>query len=75
MLALRTVEPNWLGVHDTDRVGQDVGGGTERSIGRHEAGEESVGLVGHDVLDGYARIVKSGLHDRVVLQSLLASES
>jgi hypothetical protein len=73
MLALRTVEPNWFGVHHADRVGQDIGAGTERRIGRHEAREESISLVGHDVLDRYARVVESGLHNGVVLQSLLAS--
>ena len=74
MSSLRAVEPNRLRILDTDSVGQDIRCSAEGSVGRHEAGEESVCLVGHDVLDGYARVVKGRLDDGVVLHPLLAYE-
>lgn len=73
MLSLRAVEPYWLCVFDVDGVGQDVGCSTERSVGGHEAGEECVGLVRHDVLDGHARLVECRLNDGVVLHVSLTS--
>jgi hypothetical protein len=72
MLALRTVEPDRLCVLDANGVGQYVGCGTEGSVGRHEAREEGIGLVGHDVLDRYAGLVEGRLDDRVVLHDSLA---
>jgi hypothetical protein len=74
MLSLRTVEPYRLGIFDVDGVGQDVGGSTERSISRHEAREESIRLVGLNVLDGYAGLVEGGLNDGVILQKWLVCE-
>jgi hypothetical protein len=74
MLPLRTVEPYRLGIFDVDCIGQDVGGSTERSISRHEAREESVRLVGLDVLDGYAGLVEGGLNDGMILQEWLVCE-
>jgi hypothetical protein len=74
MLALRAVEPNGLCVLDANGVGQDIGCGTEGGVGRHEAREEGIGLVGHDVLDWYAGLVKGGLDDRVVLYKSLADD-
>jgi hypothetical protein len=74
MLALRAVEPDGLCVLDTNGVGQDVGCGTEGGVGRHEAREESIGLVGHDVLDWYAGLVEGRLDDRVVLHTLLVDD-
>lgn len=63
MLGLRTVEPHRLCVVDTNGVGQYIGCGAEGSVGRHEAREESVGLVGHDILNRYAGLVEGGLDD------------
>jgi hypothetical protein len=72
MLALRAVVPHWLCVLDADGVGQDARAG---GVGDgHEAGEEGVGLVGHDVCDGDARVVEGGLYDGVVLCLMLARE-
>lgn len=65
MLCLRAVEPNGLCIHDADSVGQLLSGGVGGC--GHEAGEEGVGLVGHDVLDGYAGVVECRLDDGVVL--------
>jgi len=67
MLALRAVVPHWLRVFNADGVGQDAGAGGVG--GGHEAREEGIGLVGHDVCDGNARVVKGRLHDGVVLSS------
>lgn len=74
MFALGAVVPHGLGILDVNGVGQNarlascaVGGGR----GGHEAREEGVGLVGHDVLDGDAGVVESGLYDGVVLDYLL----
>jgi hypothetical protein len=65
MHSLRAVEPNGLLIHDADGVSQSLSGGVD---GRgHEPGKEGVGLVGHDVLDRYAGVVKCGLDDGVVL--------
>jgi hypothetical protein len=67
MLSLRAVKPHWLRILDANRVCQDLAGGSERSVRGHEAREEGVGFVGHDVLDGDAGVVEGGLHDGVVL--------
>ena len=67
MLALRTVEPDGLVVRNADSVRQKLGCRVHRCRCWHEAGEESVCLVGHDVLNRYARIVEGRLNDRVVL--------
>lgn len=67
MLGLRTVEPDGLRVGNANSVSQDLVCCSEGSIGRHETREESVGLVRHDVLDGYARIIEGGLDDGMVL--------
>ena len=67
MLSLRTVEPYRLGILDPDRICQDLGSRCERSVRGHEAREEGVGLVGHDVLDRDAGVVEGGLDDGVVL--------
>lgn len=61
MLSLRAVVPDRLGVHDADGVCQTVLGLSERNVGRHEAREESVCNVGHDILHGHARLVKGRL--------------
>jgi hypothetical protein len=72
MLALRAVVPHWLCVLDANGVGEDAGAGC---VGDgHEAGEEGVGLVGHDVCDRDARVVEGGLYDGVVLWFMLAHE-
>jgi hypothetical protein len=65
MHTLRTVEPDWLCVHDADGVGQPRSGGIRGC--RHVAGKECVRLVCHDILDRDAGIVESGLDNRVVL--------
>lgn len=70
MLSLRAVEPHWLCVHDANCVGQLLSGGV--GCCRHKSREKGVGLVGHDILDGYARVVESGLDDGVVLLMKLA---
>ena len=67
MLALRTVEPHWLVILDADGVCQDVLGGSESGVGRHEARVEGIGLVGDHVLDGYTRLIKGRLGNGVVL--------
>jgi hypothetical protein len=67
MLALGAVEPNWLCICDADGVGEDLACSSQRGVCGHEAGEESVSLVGHYVLDGHAWVVECGLDDRVVL--------
>lgn len=67
MFTLRTVEPDRLRVGNTNSVGQDLVRCGEGSVGRHETREEGVGLVGHDVLDGYARVVEGGLDDGMIL--------
>lgn len=67
MLRLRAIEPDGLGVHDADGVGQDLRSGTGGSVGGHEAGEEGVRHVLHYVLDGSAGLVESRLDDGVVL--------
>jgi hypothetical protein len=41
--------------------------GGDRGVGGHEAGEEGVGFVGHDVLNGNARVVEGRLDDGMVL--------
>jgi hypothetical protein len=65
MHPLRAVEPNGLFIHNADGVGQLLSGGVDGC--GHEAGEEGVGLVSHDVLDGYAGVVEGRLDDRMVL--------
>lgn len=72
MLALSAVEPHGLLVLDMDGVGQNIGSGTERGVGGHEAREESVCLVLDHVLDGDAWLVKGRLSDGVVLLLSLA---
>lgn len=63
MLALRAVEPDWLRICDTDGVCEDLTCSSNGSVCRHEAGEEGIGFVGHDVLDGCAWVVEGGLND------------
>ena len=58
MLSLRAVEPDWLGVGDADSVCEDVLSSGGSGVCGHETREESICLVGHDVLDRYARVVK-----------------
>jgi len=58
MLSLRAVEPDWLSVGDADGICEDVLGSGGSGICGHEAREEGVRLVGHDVLDRYARVVE-----------------
>ena len=67
MLALGAVEPDGLLVCDADSVGEDLACGGQGGVGGHEAGEEGVGLVAHDVLNGGAWVVEGGLDDGVVL--------
>ena len=71
MLALGAVEPYRLCILNTDGVGQDLRRCGDRRVGGHEAREEGIGLVGHDVLDGDTRVVECGLHDGVVLKIML----
>lgn len=71
MLSLRAVEPNRLRIFDADGVGQDVCACAEGGVGGHEAGEEGVSLVGHDVCDWDAGLVEGGLDDGVVLNIVL----
>ena len=66
VLCLRAVEPDGLAVRDADGVGEQRGV-ARRGGGGHEAREEGVGLVGHDVLDGHAGVVEGGLDHGVVL--------
>jgi hypothetical protein len=63
MLCLGAVEPHRLCVFDVDSVGENALLSAVRCVGGHEAGEERVGLVGHDILDGYAGLVEGGLDD------------
>ena len=67
MHPLGAVVPDWLGVHDTDGVSQQVSGSNRSGVGGHEARVESIRLVRHDVLDRHTWLVKSRLHDGVVL--------
>lgn len=71
VLTLRAVEPNRRRVLDANRVGQELVRCDCGSIGGHEAGEESIGLVRHYVLNGNAGVVECGLHDGVILSCLL----
>lgn len=59
MLPLGAVEPYWLGILDTDRVCEDLVLCGEGSVSGHVAGEEGVGIVGHNVLNGNTRVVES----------------
>lgn len=68
MLGLRAVIPDGLRVGYTDCVCHDLVLCGKGSVGGHEAGEEGVGLVGHNVLDRYAWVVEGGLDDGVVLR-------
>lgn len=67
MLCLRAVEPHWFRICDANSVCEDLRCCADGSVGGHEAGVESVGLVGHDVLDGDAGVVESRLNNGVVL--------
>ena len=71
MLRLRAVEPYWLGVHDTDSVGEDLRGCADRSVGWHEAREEGGSHVRHYVLDWCTGLIKGGLDHGVVLHTKL----
>lgn len=71
MFGLGTVEPYGLCILDADCVGQDLRCGGDGGVGGHEAGEEGIGLVGHDVLDRHTWVIECGLHNRVVLVIVL----
>jgi hypothetical protein len=72
VLSLRAVKPHRLRVFDMNSVRQDAFLRAVRGVGGHEAGEEGVGFIGHDVLDWDAGLVEGGLDDGVVLHVLLA---
>jgi hypothetical protein len=67
MLSLGAIEPNRLRVRNPYGVREDLVLSRDGSVCGHEAGEEGVGLVGHDVLDGDAWVVEGRLDYRVVL--------
>lgn len=67
MLSLSAIEPDGLVILDRYGVGEELVRRSGGSVGGHEAGEESICLVGHDVLDGYARVIECGLSDGMVL--------
>jgi hypothetical protein len=67
VLSLGAVEPDGLGVGNANSVREELGRVASSRRSRHEARVESIGLVGHHVLDGDAGVVKVGLDDRVVL--------
>jgi hypothetical protein len=72
MLSLGAVEPDRLRVRNPYGVREDLVLGHDGSVCGHEAGEEGVGLVGHDVLDGDAGVVEGRLDYGVVLGIALA---
>jgi hypothetical protein len=67
MFALGAVVPDRLRVLDADGVDELDARGAKGVVSGHEAREEGVGLVRHDVLDGDTRVVEGGLNDGVVL--------
>lgn len=71
VLRLRTVEPDRLLVHDTDRVSENVLS-TGGSVHWHEAREKGGSHIGHDVLNWYTRLIERRLDYRVVLYMELA---
>lgn len=74
MHRLRAVEPDRLGVHNTDCVCQLLTGGDGGSIGWHESREERVRLVSHHVLYRNAGLVEGRLDNGVVLLRELERE-
>lgn len=73
MRALRAVEPDGLRIHDSDRIREYVSGGDGCCVSGHEAGEESIGLVWHYVLDRHAGLVEGRLDNGVILVGTLAN--
>jgi hypothetical protein len=67
VLALRAVKPDGLVIGDANSVGKKLRCRVCRSARGHEPRIECIGLVGHDVLDRYARVIEGRLNDRVVL--------
>ena len=68
--ALRAIVPDRVGVHDTDGICQFASHSSISSSSCcrwHEAGPESISLVGHDVSNGNAWLIKSRLGNGVVL--------
>jgi hypothetical protein len=60
---LGAVEPCWGCIHNTDSECQNVLRVSDCPIRRHKAGEESIRLVRHDILNRYAWVGERGLYD------------